>query len=161
MIRNSYRSFLSIYLLLTSASLQITACSDNKSPEEQVYEFIESAKAAVQERSLIDFNALVSDDFMGEKGFHKRNISQLAAGYFLRNKNIHLITKAKTIYFPEPEQAEIQLIVAMAGQPISNATSLVKIRAKIYKFDLVLKKDGSKWLLQNARWSPANSEDLF
>ena len=158
-IRNFYRLF--FYICLMTSSLYITSCSDDKSPEDQIHEFIETAKTAAQERSLSDFNALISDSFMGKNGYQKRDISRLAAGYFFRNKNIHLMTKTKTIYFPDPEQAEVQLIVAMAGQPINDAASILNIRAKIYKFDLALNKENGEWLLQNARWSPAESKDLF
>jgi hypothetical protein len=154
-----YRLF--IYSLIIGISCIFTACSDEKSPEDQVNEYIESAKTAAQERSLGDFKALISDHFKGKNGYQKRDLSGLATGYFFQNKNIYLLTKTKSIYFPTPDQAEVQLVVAMAGQPINDAASLVSFRARIYAFDLVLNRQDEKWLLENARWSPANSKDLF
>lgn len=148
-------------IILLIALLSMISCSEETTPEDQIRAYIKSAETAAEERSINDFKDLISEQFTGKNQYNKQTIGRMAAGYFFQNKNIHILTNIKSIYFPHPNQAEVQVVAAMAGQAITDVNLLINLRAKVYQFDLLLFKEDDQWLLRNARWSPAKGEDLF
>ncbi len=136
------------------------ACSEEETPEQQIHNYIDTGKAAVESRDLSDFKSLIATDYRDHRNNNKANITRIAAGLFLRNKNINLFTQVNEIYFPSPDQADVQLYVAMTGQSVADIGSLFNIRADIYQFDLKLVREGNDWLLKNARWKRVRPDNL-
>ena len=50
--------------------------------------------------------------------------------------------------------------VAMAGTAMSDLNAISRLRARVYKFELQLIKE-DVWLLQQARWKPADIKDML
>ena len=148
--------------LLTVLLLTLLGCSDDTdSPEQQVRNYIEAGKLAAESRSLSEFKELIADDFRSAQGYDKTMMGRIAAGYFMGHQNIHLFTKINAIHFPQPQQADVQVYIAMTGQAASDINSLFNMRVDLYLFDLKLIKQDGKWLLNNARWKRVRQQDLI
>ncbi len=153
-------AFLLLATFLVFISVALSACSDKESPEDQVRQFIASAVTAAESREALAIRQLVSEHYKDDGHRDRRALTTLAMGYFLRHKNIHLFTQISEIKFPVPEQASVQLYIAMAGSPVKGAQALLDIRADLYQFDLTLARDGDDWLLQKLYWQRASIEDI-
>ncbi len=138
----------------------LTACSDKPvSREDQIRQFIDTGVSAAENRSHGDLAELIDEDYRDQKSLTRTQLNKLLKLYFFRHKNIFLFTKINEIYFPTDDQASVSLHVAMAGSVISDASALLNLRAKIYRFELeLIKKDG--WLLSQASWYPASMTDM-
>lgn len=138
----------------------VSACSDKPlSREEQVRQFVDIGVEAAESRSHRDLGALIDESYHDQKALTKIQLLKLIKLYFFRHKNIFLFTKINDIDFVTEDEATVNLHVAMAGSVISDASALLSLRAKIYRFELELvKKDG--WLLREASWFPASMADM-
>lgn len=143
-------------LCLVWASLFLKACSDdNASPEEQVRRFIEAGVEAAEARSVDGLGELIHTDYRDQKGYNKKQITNLARGLFFRHKEVFLFTRIEEINLVSEIEAIVNLKVAMAGSRISGLEALANLRAQLYDFELQLLKDGD-WQLQHARWHRAS-----
>lgn len=140
--------------------LFLQACSDNAvSKEDAIKRFIEQGVIAAESRSSGDLAELVHQNYLDQNGFNKKRLTKMASLYFIRHKNIYLLTKLGKIDFLSDHEALVSLHVAMAGNVISDVNALSGLRARMYKFELQLIKDG-EWLLQQAKWQPASLADM-
>lgn len=149
-----------IFSLCTA--LTLSACGkENNSPEAQARQFVKIAEQYAEERDTRAIKKLISDTYTDEKKRTKNDLVRVAAGYFLRHKTVHLFTHIESVTFSGNESAELQLYVAMAGRPITGADMLLDIRADLYRFDMILAKEGKEWQLSSAQWRQATKEDFF
>ena len=161
MNRQAFLSFVTHVILIFLITLALSACSEKKSPEDEVRQFVASAVIAAESREALTIRKLVSDGYMDQSGRDQRALTALAMGYFLRHKNIYLFTQVSEIKFPQPEKSSVKLYVAMTGSPVKGAQALLDIRADLYQFDLMLIKESGDWLLQKARWQRASVEEIM
>lgn len=139
----------------------LSSCSDDDSAERQIRDTIDTAIQVAESRDVSDFRKLIDDSFRDAQGHDKNAVTRIAAGYFLRNRNIHLFSQINQIHFPNPQQADVQLYLAMTGQAITDIDSLFNLRADLYQFDIKLVKKDGDWLLNNARWKRVRQDDLI
>jgi len=141
--------------------LSLTSCTDEAlTPEDEIKAFIASGKEAAENRSHNDLGYLVSNDYQDQKNLNKKQITALARAYFFRHKNIHLFTKIDTINFKDNNQAFVVVYVAMAGSAIVDLNTLSSLRARTYRFELLLEKN-EEWLLRQAKWKSAKLNDIL
>lgn len=154
-----------LVFLVCLVSLNLVACGKKQSPEEEVRQFIAKAVSAAEARDIIALTELISNNYRDEDGRDRRALAGVATAYFLRHKNIHLFTRIKEISFAAPQksqqQATVQLYVAMTGTPVAGAQALIDLRADLYRFNLMLMKEGDEWLLSKVGWQRANIEALL
>ncbi len=139
----------------------LIACSENSIPaEDEIKQYITMAQRAAEERDHNDLADLIQGNYHDQQNFDKKRIKQMLRGYFFMHKNIHLFTQIKSIHFLDDKSAFVTVYVAMSGTAIANINALSKLRARIYKFELQLVKN-NEWLLQQAKWQPANISDIL
>jgi len=154
MTKKLYRIVLLVMLIT------LNACSSSEmSPEDEIRQYIEKGVEAAESRNASDLAELIHSSYLDPKGYNRAQLKKLARLYFFRHKNIHLFTKVNEIDLLSSEEAQVTMHVAMAGNVISDASVLLSLRARIYKFELSLVKEGS-WLLKEASWSPAAIGDM-
>jgi hypothetical protein len=146
-------------LLPFALAAVLQACSGGDSPEEAVRALVASAADAAERRSAGDLLDLIHDDYRDQKGYDKKQTAGLLRAYFFRHQNIHLLTRIEEIEWLGDEQAVVRLHVAMAGGVISDIDALASLRARIYRFEVNLVREG-EWQVQQASWEPANLLDL-
>lgn len=140
--------------------LALIGCGEKVSSEDQVRQFVVTGKAAAELRDVLAISDLISEQYSDEDNRDRRKLIGMVTGYFLRYKNIHLFTHIRHIHFPVANQAELQLYVAMAGSPMVGVEAVFNLRADVFRFDLILVREGDEWLLKNAQWRRASAEDF-
>ena len=153
--------FLTCVLLAASISIVPGCGRKSDTPEQQVRRFVAQVEEAAEQRDTSAIKKLIADGYSDDRKQIKQDLVRVAAGYFLRNKNVHVFTYIGGIQFPDPNKAELQVFAAMSGQPIPGTESLLDIRADLYRFDMTLARSDKKWLLVRSAWRPAEIEDFF
>lgn len=147
-----------LFLLLMLGSL-LSCSQDGDTPEAQIRAFIDAGIEAAEDRDGAELHDMLHPGYLDNRGYDRKQLEGLLRVYFLRHKNIHLFSKIDAIDVANENQATVTLHVAMAASVISSVDALAGLRARIYRFELELVRDG-KWLLQHASWAPANAADL-
>lgn len=143
-------------LLLSLTLLLAQACSDSgESPEDQIKQLVEAGVEAGEARSVDDLDDLLHANYIDQRGQNREQLGKLLRLYFFRHKNIHLFTRIDDIEMLADNQAIVSLHVAMAGTVISDVNALAGLSARIYRFELQLRKD-DEWLVRHASWAPAS-----
>ncbi len=162
---SSFFLFLRLLFLAIAISFALSACSDKKSHEDQIRQFVAAAVTASESREALTIHKLISVKYKDESRRDRHRLVGLAVGYFLRHKNINIFTQISEINFPvpspSPKKARVKLYAAMTGSPVTGAQALLDIRADLYEFDLMLTKEGDEWLLQKAGWQRASIDDVM
>ena len=160
--KNKKYFFCAFFLSWAAICVILHGCSGpNNTPEQQVHRFVSMAEEAAEQRDTSSIKKLIAETYSDGFKRTRRDLARVAAGYFLRNKNIHVFTYVDDIHFPSVDRAEVQVYAAMAGQPIPGAESLLDIRADLYRFDCVLARNNQEWLLTSSSWRPALIDDFF
>ena len=147
-----------IFLLIIT---QITACSDDSTtPESEIKTYIKSGVLAAENRNHHALGDLISEHYHEKKHTNKKQLLKVAHTYFFLHKNIHLFTKINNITFKNKNQASVLLYIAMTGTVITDLNQLSRVRAQIYKFELLLIKDDA-WLLHQAHWEKVKLKEML
>lgn len=149
-------------VLLAGALVLLSGCGGkNDTPEQQVRRFVAGAEEAAEKRDIGALKKLIADTYSDDRKRTKQDLVRVAAGYFLRNKNVHIFTHIGDLNFSEPGRAELMLFAAISGQPIPGADTLLDIHADLYRFDMTLIREDNEWFLLSVSWRPAKKVDFF
>jgi hypothetical protein len=150
-------------LLMMLAAASLAACAaEPDSPEAQVRALLERAEEAAEEKRVGALKQLISEIYSDDHGQDRQAVAGLLTYYFLRNQSVHLLTRVRSIEFPEPARARATVFVAMAGMPIPGIDELARIRADLYRFDFSLADEASgDWRVTRAAWRRATTDDFL
>ncbi len=149
-------------IFLLSVALFTGACSSGRdSPEAQVRALLTQAEAAAEKKESGVLRQLFSEKYSDSQGQDKKAVEAMLRYYFLRNQSIHLFTRIRQISFPQPDVAQADVMVAMAGQPISDAEELERLRADLHRFDITLARENGEWKVMRAEWRRAEFADFL
>lgn len=152
-----------IAVTLVLLSMLIAACSSppSDSPEDQIRALVAKGEKAAEEKDLATLKELVSDSYKDENG-RKPELMKILAMHLLRNASVHLLTRIRSIEFPEPKTAKVTVFVAMAGGgELTNLQDLLQYRADMYRVDFTAADEGrAQWKVTSAAWRPADTSDF-
>ncbi len=138
----------------------LSACSDDElTPQQEIENYIDAAVEVAEKRSADTLDDMMHSNYLDQSGNNKKQLGRLLRGYFFQNKNIFLMSRIGEIEILSENEAIVDMHLAMAGSAISDIGSLASLRARIYRFELRLLRDG-EWLLQHAKWQPASIADM-
>ena len=147
------------FLLLALATAGCKRKSTN--PEMEIRALIERTEKNVETEDLDSIKASISSEYTDGKGFNKRKIVGALQFQFLRKSSIHLLTRIIKINIAENgDEAEVSVLVAMAGRAVQSIDSLKGIRANLMRFKFGLVKDG-EWLVRSSSWGRAKLGDFM
>lgn len=150
---------LAIGLLLMAG---LVACGSPDDPEARLRETLAQAEAAIEAGSLLKAAAFISPDYRDDRGFDKRAISRLLLGYLQRHRNIHLLTRIRSVTLSgDGHQAALVLLVAMADVPLASLDALQGVRADLHRFDMTFVDGEDGWRLLRADWQRAERDQLL
>ena len=131
-------------------------------PEELLIALIEQAEAAAEAEDREALMALVSEEYYDARGRSKSDLDGTARFYFARNRDVYVLTTVGEITFPDSAHAEVQVHVAMAGEPIADGGALSGLRADLYEFDVTFADEGDQdWKVVRAQWRRAQPSDFL
>jgi hypothetical protein len=140
----------------------LVSCSPaEEAPEAQLRALLKRGETAAEKKETGVLRQMISEKYSDSQGQDKRAIEAILRYYFLRNESIHLLTRIQSIAFPQPAQAQAVVLVAMAGQPISGARELGRLRADLHRFEITLASENKEWKVIRAEWRRAESGDFF
>lgn len=148
--------------LLTFCVL-ISACSSapKSTPEDEIRALIAKGEKAAEEKDIDTLKNLISDSYKDEDGNRKPEIMKILAYHLLRNTSVYLLTRVRTIEFPDPNTAKVTVYVGMAGGKLGSVDDLTRLRADLYRVDFSAAREGQPdWRVTSAKWRPADMSDF-
>jgi hypothetical protein len=161
MNRSCFQYWPSLIFLLSVASFTGACSSERDSPEAQVRALLTQGEAAAEKKESAVLRQMISEKYSDSQGQDKKAVDALLRYYFLRNQSIHLFTRIRQIGFPQPDLAQADVMVAMAGQPISDAEELERLRADLHRFEITLARENGEWKVIRAEWRRAEFADFL
>lgn len=149
--------FLFLIFLLSS----MPGCGPKGTPQEQIRLFIAAGEEAAEKRDWGGIRKLISDNYGDEQRRSKQDLVRVAAGYFLRHDNIHLLTRIEKLTLLQEDEADVIVLVAMADLPVKTVDTLLDLQADLYRFEMKLKREDNDWLLIKAHWRQAEKQDFL
>ena len=131
------------------------------SPETQVRTLLKRGETAAEKKQTGVLRQMISEKYSDSQGQDKKAIEAILRYYFLRNESIHLLVRIQSIAFPQPAHAQAIVLVAMAGQPISGAQELERLRADLHRFEITLASENKEWKVIRAEWRRAEPGDFL
>ena len=150
-----------LIFLLSVASFTGACSSERDSPEAQVRALLAQGEAAAEKKESATLRQMISEKYSDSRGQDKKAVEAMLRFYFLRNQSIHLFTRIRQINFPQPDLAQADVMVAMAGQPISDAEELERLRADLHRFEITLARESGEWKVMRAEWRRAEFADFL
>ncbi len=160
--RNRDKEKRSAWIVILAVFFSVSACSSGKdSPEAQVRTLITQAESAAEKKDSGALRRLVSEKYSDSQARDKKIVESIFRFYFLRNEAIHLFTRVQQISFPQQDVAQAVVMVAMAGQPISAAENLERVRADLHRFEITWARENGEWKVVRAEWRRAEFADFL
>lgn len=151
------RSTLAVLLLL----VMIWACTAESTPEAIVSAFRDMVEEAVEEGNSRALRKLISEQYRDDRGRTKAELGSIAAGYLLRNRSVHVLSRVATVERPDERTIEATILAAFSSRPIKEPSRLPSLNADIYWFEITLEEEDGDWLLRSAGWRQAMVDDFL
>jgi hypothetical protein len=119
------------------------------------------AEAAAEARDVDALMDLVADDYRGPRGEPKSAVAPLARFALGRHQTVHLLTRISEIDVRDSTQARATVFVAMGGRPIQGPEELESLRGSLWRFDVLIHRDGGDAQVTQAQWRRARPDDFF
>jgi len=152
---------ITLYLCVLTLPMLWSCSSGDVSPEAQIRAEIQRAERAVEEKNGRGLRQQISEQYRDARGHDKQAIEGVIRYQLLRHDAIHLLTRVKEIGFPEPGRARAVVMVAMAGQPVTDSQALSRIKADLHRFEIDFMYDGGEWRVVSADWRRAQLNEFF
>ncbi len=141
--------------------LLISGCSGERSPEDELRALIAAGEHAAEAKQLFTLKGLISERYRDQDRRDRRALVSLIAGYFLRNKTVHLLTRMSEVRLEGPDRAEIAFYLAAAGQPMDDFETLIPLHGDLFWVELVAVREGGDWRVLSARWRRAEQSEIL
>lgn len=139
--------------LIIICALLLSACNNdnNVTPTQQIKQILTSIEEGIEQRSLSQVLDNFSDEYNDHEGRNKKKIKQLTQFQILKNQNIHIFTRIKSIDI-EKNYASVELSIAMTAREVDLSIEKNRLKADTYKSSIVLKNESGKWKVISSSW---------
>lgn len=140
-------------LIIIAIFLLMTACgdSDTQTPEQQIKKVLTVIEEGIENRSLSQVIDNISNDYNDPHGRNKKEIKRLTQFQILKNQNIHIFTRIKSIEI-DNDYASVELSAAMTSRAIDLTIEKNRLKADTYKASIVLKNESGQWRAISSSW---------
>jgi hypothetical protein len=118
------------------------------SPQDALRDWLAGAEAAAEAKDRDALVGLISPAYVDARGHDRDAIDRMFRVYFLRQRDVGLLTDIKEIALSGDSAATMTVTVGMAG---TNSGTL-GFSASAYRFELDLEVHDDEWMLIGARW---------
>lgn len=144
-------------LNLILATLLLAACGGQPdSPEAALRALLARAEQAAEARNAEALAGLLAEDYRDRAGRGPAEIERLLRLYFLRHREIHLLTDIETIELPYRDFARATVVVGMAGDD-----GALLPRTGVWRFELEFNLVEGEWRVSRAEWARARGTELL
>ncbi|GHB94007.1 nuclear transport factor 2 family protein [Thermomonas carbonis] len=132
-----------------SACLLLSACAKDD-PEQAVRLQVQAMQAAIDARNAGDVEDLLAQDFVGNDGMDRRAIRRLAAGVFLRHKDVAAKLGPVSVELRGDRDAIAHFSVLATG----GSGGFLPESGQVYQVESGWRLVDGEWHLLNATWTP-------
>lgn len=150
-----------LYTFTTAFFISLVSCSSVPNPEEQIEEYISEVVKQAESRDLRGLKKLISKNYSDKNKRTQKEVIQIAASHFIRNKNINILTRFDSIIFSNNETTASLTVYAAISNLEIQEDDMELLQAEIHRFDIVLQKVSKRWLLSSAKWQRASIDDFL
>ena len=144
------RGFQRIGRLVCMALLLVLAGCSRSDPEQAVRAQLEVLQQAIDARDAGAVADLLAEDFIGNDGLDRRGAKQLAAGVFLRHREVGARLGPITVELRGEGEAIARFSVLATG----GSGGLLPEQGQVYQVETGWRLQDGDWKLLNARWTP-------
>lgn len=137
------------------ALLAIAGCSAEQTPpEEALRAWVAAAELAAESKERGMLLEMISTDYADARGNDRAALDRLFRLWFLRQRDIALLTSIDDIELYDDTAAQIVLTVGMAA----TNDNVFGLSADAYRFEFEMVLSDDRWLLIAARWGEIGKE---
>jgi len=136
------------FLLITVCAVLGACGGHDEGPEAALRAWVEAMELAAEDKDRSAMLDRISVNYTDARGNSRKDVGDTLLIYFLRQRDIAIISSINEITVHADTAARILLTAGMAGTD----TSGLGLSADAYSFDLELELTGDNWLLIGARW---------
>ena len=140
-----------LFAALVAASLLLAAGCAKQAPEAAVRAQVQALQGAIDARDAGAVHALLTDDFIGNDGLDKRGARQLAAGVFLRYRDVGARLGPVEVELRGDADAIARFTVLATG----GSGGLLPERGQVYAVQTGWRRVDGEWRLRSAQWQAA------
>lgn len=144
------RGFQRIGRLVCMALLLVLAGCSRSDPEQAVRAQLEVLQQAIDARDAGAVADLLAEDFIGNDGLDRRGAKQLAAGVFLRHREVGARLGPVTVELRGEGEAIARFSVLATG----GSGGLLPEQGQVYQVQTGWRLQDGDWKLLNASWTP-------
>ena len=141
--------------------LALAACDPPTPPEQRVRDFITTLETRAENREYMELLDHIAGDYLDARGNDKLDVAAILRGFFLRNKNVHLLVRIGDIQFPSNDRASVTLYVGIARSPMSDEEAAGLPHTDLHRIDLELVEDGDSYEIIQSEWRRAGAGDFI
>lgn len=145
------RGFQRIGRLVCMALLLVLAGCSRSDPEQAVRAQLEVLQQAIDARDAGAVADLLAEDFIGNDGLDRRGAKQLAAGVFLRHREVGARLGPVTVELRGEGEAIARFSVLATG----GSGGLLPEQGQVYQVETGWRLQDGDWKLLNASWTPS------
>ncbi len=143
------KKHLLIFLFISMAS---AGCNQTQStPEQQIRDTLNSIEQGVEERSLSQAIDNIDDNYKDHQGRTKQDIKRYLQLQILRNQNITILSRIKSIEINQ-NIASVELSAATAARGTDLTIEANRLKADSHKASIVLKETAGQWKITSSSW---------
>lgn len=140
-----------LFAALVAASLLLAGGCAKQAPEAAVRAQVQALQGAIDARDAGAVHALLADDFIGNDGLDKRGARQLAAGVFLRYRDVGARLGPVEVELRGDADAIARFSVLATG----GSGGLLPERGQVYAVQIGWRRVDGEWRLRSAQWQAA------
>ena len=145
-----FRGFQGIGRLACMGLLLLVSACSRSDPEQAVRAQVDALQQAIDARDAGAVEDLLAEDFIGNEGMDRRGAKQLAAGVFLRHREIGARLGPVTV---EP-RGEREAIARFSVLATGGSGGLLPEQGQVYQVQTGWRLQDGDWKLLNASWTP-------
>lgn len=146
--------------MLAMLAFALAGCEDLPPPEQRVRQFVEQVELQVEAREFTTLVEHLAGDYLDSRGNDKLKAAATLRAFYLRYRNVHLLTRVADIRVPSAERARVTVYVAMAQQPFPESGARIP-DADFFRVDLELVADGDSYEILQSEWQRATPADVL
>lgn len=155
------KKIVQVVLFLCLVLSQLSACSlFDGQPDNALEKLIGEIEVDFEEHQGRRLKKRIAIDYKDDQGRSRQDLEGMVTYYLLAHQKIHLLVHLSESSCQNELQCSTVVYVAMAGRSGKVKEMLSSLQTDIYRFNFQFKKADGDWLLHNADWQKATTDDI-